>query len=441
MATDARSRRASACVETRASDEDVGGAGRRRRRREGRRGARRAAAITVTVAAVAVVAAVFAMFHRVEGRSVVGVIAGGNADAAERFETKPVYGTNYEHGVMRLRYVRLRGSSTHTGIKDTTIELYDKDGKRMHQGRVRDTKTFLGFQTVRELDLGEVKTVRRVTLTCSRPEHAGRLFGYYFFSSLKSVSIELLGANREMMYKDTVTHSEASRGYGYEYTISPHAPMSRFAKEAERVTQVAVQGSFAIVANGTRAHVYSRQGRGPSEWTHAQTLERPGATDFGRSISIHGEWLWIAYRQSREGFVGVWKLRQGAWQYQESFRCVDVSVRPSFGLSISVGGDGQYGLVGSDGYVYIYLRTGDRWIYQERLNGAVSGDYGFGEHVTLSPFGEAPLWYWFAVRSRRGDVYFYNLFCARPDCWVSTASRTTRELDEAVRSRCTAITR
>ena len=138
MATDAnaRSRRARECAETRTNDEDVGGAGRRRRRREGRRGARRAAAITVTVAAVAVVAAVFAMFHRVEGRSVVGVIAGGNADAAERYETKPVYGTNYEHGVMRLRYVRLEGSAIWTGIRGATIELYDKDGKRMHQGSV-----------------------------------------------------------------------------------------------------------------------------------------------------------------------------------------------------------------------------------------------------------------------------------------------------------------
>ena len=147
---------------------------------------------------------------------------------------------------------------------------------------------------------------------------------------------------------------------------------------------VSLDGDYAVVgAPGDSSHtgaayIFRRSG---AEWLQQSRLAPVGqhrACDFGRSVSICGEYVIVGTSSpfSYPGCAYIYRRLGTKWVQQAKLAASDGAVGDKFGRSVSIAG--YYAAIaatwfnGSPGRVYIFKRDETNWIQQAKLTG--SGD-------------------------------------------------------------------
>lgn len=142
---------------------------------------------------------------------------------------------------------------------------------------------------------------------------------------------------------------------------------------------------------------------------------------FGSSISISASGDVIAVSSpyadtngvNAVGKVYIFRSSGNTWIQEASFYASDYSHNANFGYSISISADGNTLAIGADrannnlvndaGAVYIYTKSGNTWIEQEKLVALDAATWnGFGRSVRISHDAKT------AIISGRGGVYVFN---------------------------------
>jgi len=185
-------------------------------------------------------------------------------------------------------------------------------------------------------------------------------------------------------------------------------------------------GSYAIVGARQDAAVRSGNGllyslagsayiwvRSGSSWTFQQRITAPDAasTDyFGNSISISSDGSYAlvgAYSKaiptSAGGAAYIFSRSGTSWTFQQRITAPapDIGPSDSFGISVSISGDGSRALVGAigdddgvsnSGAAYIFSRSGTTWSLQSKIKAPDPGPSDrFGRSVAISSDGSYAL--------------------------------------------------
>ena len=169
---------------------------------------------------------------------------------------------------------------------------------------------------------------------------------------------------------------------------------------------VVVEGDTAIVGapfqddetgqDTGRVHIYERNRFG--QWVHTQVFGGPAGSHFGVDVALHDDTFVVgADHDSSEGganagaaFVfsrGV----AGGWHQIDKITPLDPSSGANFGVSVDIEDDSI--VVGAPfnsssghfaGAAYVFARSGDRWVEQEKLRGHDTvGEDRFGRSVAI----------------------------------------------------------
>lgn len=136
---------------------------------------------------------------------------------------------------------------------------------------------------------------------------------------------------------------------------------------------------------------------------------KAGASNFGASCALSHDAkhaLVGAFRDNDKGTeagaVYYYIRENGTWIFQEKFYSPDAIANDYFGISVAVNSDASIAIVGAharddngvlnSGSVYVFTRTNNGWIYQQKLTASdrVLND-NFGSSVTLNANGDYAL--------------------------------------------------
>jgi hypothetical protein len=176
----------------------------------------------------------------------------------------------------------------------------------------------------------------------------------------------------------------------------------------------AVFDDTAAGADTGSAYVFTRTG---TSWTEQQKLTAGDGRDsdlFGISVSLSGDGntaLVGAYADDigtneNAGSAYVFTRSGTSWTEQQKLTAGDGAFNDTFGISVSLSGDGNTALVGAyfddtaagadAGSAYVFTRSGTSWTEQQKLEAQVMGSDGaavdrFGVSVALSGDGNTAL--------------------------------------------------
>ena len=164
---------------------------------------------------------------------------------------------------------------------------------------------------------------------------------------------------------------------------------------------VAIDGNYSVVGarddDGERGSAYVFHCEG-NQWVQDQKLLAADGTAgdwFGISVAIQDDFIFIgADADDNEnginaGSVYVFRCIDSSWIYQDTVAASDGTANDYFGRYISL--DGDSALIGAyydnniTGSAYVFQRTGDDWIEEEKLiaSDGEPGDY-FGVSTSMS---------------------------------------------------------
>lgn len=141
---------------------------------------------------------------------------------------------------------------------------------------------------------------------------------------------------------------------------------------------IAVDGTTAVIGSslvqGGRGAVYvfSRTGE---TWTQTARLEASDAsrtTRFGSVVALRGDTLVVgAYENRKAASAYVFELHEGSWTQTQILQASDTTPYDAFGCALSLDEDvlvigAKDRLLGS-GAAYIFRKTGETWIEEQRL--------------------------------------------------------------------------
>ena len=158
---------------------------------------------------------------------------------------------------------------------------------------------------------------------------------------------------------------------------------------------VAVDGNIAVVgayqndSNGTdcgSAYVYELSG---SQWFQKQKLvpsDVAAGDNFGRSVAIEGNTIVVgSYYDDKKGSAYVFARSGAVWTQQQKLVAPDAALNDRFGCSVTIDNNtiviGAYRRNSYTGAVYVFVRTGSAWSFQQELTASdgQSLDYfGYG---------------------------------------------------------------
>ena len=162
---------------------------------------------------------------------------------------------------------------------------------------------------------------------------------------------------------------------------------------------VCISGDYAVIGafgnddagnSSGSAYVFIRNGTTWSQQAKLTASDAQANDEFGRSVSISGDYLIIgAYRNSESGSAYVFTRSGTTWTQQTKLTASDAAAGDCFGVSVAI--SSEYALIGAydDGaYVgsaYVFVRSGASWTQQAKLTAsdAASNDY-FGLSVSIS---------------------------------------------------------
>ena len=143
------------------------------------------------------------------------------------------------------------------------------------------------------------------------------------------------------------------------------------------------------------AYVFTRSGSTWSQQTKLTASDGASNDAFGRSVSLSADGstalIGAFNKNSFAGAAYVFTRSGTSWSQQAE---LNASGTNSFGISVSLSGDGNTALVASQGNeaAYVFTRTGTAWSQQQKLTASdgASGD-GFARWVSLSGDGNTAL--------------------------------------------------
>jgi FG-GAP repeat len=164
-------------------------------------------------------------------------------------------------------------------------------------------------------------------------------------------------------------------------------------------SSVAVSGDYAIV--GARhggfdpgsAYVYMTTGTGWTQQAKLNASDKQGLDHFGDAVSIDGDYAIIGAPDggsTSQGYAYIFHRSGSLWNEQAKLTASDVTAYGSFGRSVSIHGD--YVIIGADKAAYIFHRAGSAWIEEAKLTAppsvTLSSDFGVsvsmsGDHVIV----------------------------------------------------------
>lgn len=109
---------------------------------------------------------------------------------------------------------------------------------------------------------------------------------------------------------------------------------------------------------------------------------------------------------SSRGAAFVFKRNGTAWSLQQELTAADGVSGDTFGVSVSLSGDGNTALVGSaNGAAYVFTRSGTAWTQQREFT---RYNTAFGDSVSLSGDGATALVGAWAASNIRGAAYIFR---------------------------------
>jgi hypothetical protein len=175
---------------------------------------------------------------------------------------------------------------------------------------------------------------------------------------------------------------------------------------------VSISGDYAIVGaygdddngeNSGSAYIFKRDGSSWSEQAKLLAADGAAEDDFGRSVSISGDYAIVgAHSDDEKGSAYIFKRDGSSWSQQAKLLASDGAVGDSFGRSVSISGD--YAIVGAlldddngaqSGSAYIFKRDGTNWSQQAKLlasDGAAHDWFGSvsisGDYAIVGAYGD-----------------------------------------------------
>ena len=156
-------------------------------------------------------------------------------------------------------------------------------------------------------------------------------------------------------------------------------------------------GAGDPTSNAGAAYVYVRSG---SSWSQQAKLipSNVGVNySFGLSVSINGDGTYAfvgasnAASVSGGGVVYVFTRSGSTWTEQIKLEASDAQSNDSFGWDVEVNSDATYAIIASRsagtgmvGAAYIFTRSGSTWTEQTRLNPSIPYGYGAGQTSSVS---------------------------------------------------------
>ena len=194
---------------------------------------------------------------------------------------------------------------------------------------------------------------------------------------------------------------------------------------------VSISGDYAVIGarfdddngiNAGSAYVFKRSGKRWIQETHLLASDGATGDQFGRSVSISGDYVVVGARYNDEnginaGSAYVFKRNDTAWIQEAHLLPLDGAANQFFGSSVSISGD--YVLSGAfqdddngffSGSAYVFKRTGESWAEEAKLlsSDGVTFD-GFGISVAISgDYALVGAWGEDDNGSKSGAVYVFK---------------------------------
>jgi hypothetical protein len=177
----------------------------------------------------------------------------------------------------------------------------------------------------------------------------------------------------------------------------------------------AIDGNTAVVGalnDGGKgaAYVFLRSG---TTWALQQQLtaaDGASGDQFGYSVAVSGNTAVVGAvaKGSSQGYVYVFGRTGVAWTQEQEFTAADGVANDCFGCSVAVRGTtavvGTPQKSGGTGAAYVFTASGSVWQQQQEFKGQASGD-SFGFSVALSPDATTALIGAYGASSELGKAY------------------------------------
>ncbi|MBO0949975.1 FG-GAP repeat protein [Fibrella forsythiae] len=280
-----------------------------------------------------------------------------------------------------------------------------------------------------------VTTTSNLASPASRTASDGGGYDYFGSSVAISGDYAVVGAPTKSMESNVIVGAayvfvRSGNGWNEQQKLmaSDWAEYNRFGQSVAVSDNYIIVGASGKAINGITqgaVYVFTRSG---STWSQQQRLlasDGAGANEFGRSVSLSGDYLLVGApgknvgNNSAQGAAYVF-LRSGTtWTEQQRLVAIDGAASDYFGSSLAIDGTttaiGAYNKTvnsnSSQGAAYVFTRSGNVWSQQQKLlssDGASTDYFGgsvalSGDYIVVGAYGKT-----FGSNYYQGAVYGFN---------------------------------
>ena len=169
-----------------------------------------------------------------------------------------------------------------------------------------------------------------------------------------------------------------------------------------------IVGAYANSDVGTESgsvYIFFRNGTTWSEQAKLLSIEVAGGDRFGHSVAISGDGNTAVISSifdddigSNSGAVFIFSRTNNTWTEQTKILSNDIASNDTFGSSVAISNDGNTIIVGANGDdvnrggAYIFIKNGTTWTQQAKLlaSDGITNDY-FGSSVSISGDGNTAI--------------------------------------------------
>ena len=249
-------------------------------------------------------------------------------------------------------------------------------------------------------------TLNTSTTYYIRVRYKGQVSGYSGWSATIQVATKSSFLFSDELQKTTISGGVSSDQYGYSVSLSTDG-------------STAAIGAVGVSSNTGAVFILVKTG---AVWVLQQKLtasDQVAGDQFGSAVSLSSDGAMVLIgapsKASNAGAAYIFTRTGSTWTPQQKLVSTDIAAGDYFGISVSLSGDGLYGVIGAyyktnyTGAAYVFIRSGSTWTQQQKLAGTdiVAADV-FGVSVSISATGTMVLVGAYNKSSTAGAAYVFT---------------------------------